>query len=64
MRDKGKSTLADVSKYLLYIYVDGRRVPLFDDSLQDYFWNYDNYSLKVLQLRFYPISSTVPAPVP
>jgi hypothetical protein len=29
------------------------RVPLFDDTLQDYFWDYDNNGLKLLQLRFY-----------
>ena len=29
-------------------------VALFDSCLQDYFWNYDNHGLKVLQLRFYP----------
>jgi hypothetical protein len=29
-------------------------VPLFNGCLQDYFWNYDNQGLKLLQLRFYP----------
>ena len=28
-------------------------VPLFSSCLQNYFWNYDNNGLKLLQLRFY-----------
>ncbi|MDP3998012.1 MAG: hypothetical protein Q8P89_00140 [bacterium] len=68
MRNKGKSSFSDVSKQLLYIYadIDGDgnldRMPLFDDRLKDYYWQYDNKGLKLLQLRFYEISSTVPAP--
>ena len=31
-------------------------VSLFDPCLQNYFWNYDNQGLKLLQLRFYPMS--------
>ena len=33
------------------------RLPLFDDRLQDYFWDYDNKGLKLVQLRFYPVST-------
>ena len=68
IREKGKSTFSDVSKYLLYIYADVNddgvleRYPLFADALQDYYWNYDNNGMKLLQLRFYPVASTVPAP--
>jgi len=29
-------------------------VPLFNGCLQNFFWNYDNQGLKLLQLRFYP----------
>jgi len=29
-------------------------VSLFNGCLQNYFWNYDNQGLKLLQLRFYP----------
>lgn len=29
-------------------------VSLFNSCFQDYFWNYDNHGLKLLQLRFYP----------
>lgn len=67
VRDKGKSTFTNVSKYLLYIYADItgdgilERVPLFDSRLEDYFWEYDNKGLRLAQLRFYPCSTTVPA---
>jgi len=60
----------DVSRNLLFVVVnedvlaDDGETPLlaagtynlFDDALQDYFWNYDNKGLKILQLRFYPNS--------
>lgn len=68
VREAGKGKFTDVSKALLYIYadLDGdtvlERYPLFDDALQGYFWDYDNNGLKLLKLRFYPVSSTVPAP--
>lgn len=67
-RDKGKPRFENVSKELLYIYADidedgvVELIPLFDDSLQDYFWSYDNNGLKVLQLRFYEVPTTVPTP--
>src|SRR5258705_1180666 len=67
-RSKGPSKFTNVSKYLLYIYADldedGTldRIPLFFDGFQDFFWEYDNNKLKLAQLRFYPCSSTVPAP--
>jgi hypothetical protein len=66
-RDTGKSTFQNVSKYLLYIYYtdsSGKqvRVPLFDSSLQDYFWSYDNTGLRLAQLRFYPgVCTMVPS---
>ena len=65
-RTKGRSTFENVSKSLLYIYadIDGDgvtdRVPLFDQSLVGYFWNYDNQGLKLAQLRFYQCTTTVP----
>jgi hypothetical protein len=67
-RSKGKSIFQNVSKYLLYIYadVDGdgtlERHALFDNALEDYFWQYDNSGLKLAQLRFYECSTTVPGP--
>lgn len=65
VRTKGKSSFTDVSKSLLYIYADLNgdgnleRYNLFNDALKDYFWSYDNNGLKLLQLRFYEISSNV-----
>ena len=65
IRKKGKSTFSNVSRELLYIYADldgdgtVERMPLFDDRLEDYFWSYDNNGLKLLQLRFYPVSTNV-----
>lgn len=67
-RTKGPSKFTNVSKYLLYIYadIDGDgtvdRVPLFSNQLQDFYWDWDNYGLRLAQLRFYPCSSTVPDP--
>ena len=30
-------------------------VPIFHDYFEDYFWNYDNNGLKLLQLRFFRV---------
>ncbi len=64
VRSKGKNSFTNVSKELLYIYayINGTltRIPLFDSSLQDYYWGYTNTGLKLLQLRFYQIPTTVP----
>ena len=66
VRSKGKSSFTNVSQQLLYIYADingdGKidRIPLFGSSLQNYYWSYDNFGLKLLQLRFYQIPTTVP----
>lgn len=65
VREKGKSTFTDVSRELLYIYADINldgtleRYNLFNSALENYFWAYDNNGLKLLQLRFYPVPSTV-----
>lgn len=67
-RTEGKQTFTNVSAELLYIYCDydgdgtQERVNLFSDELEDYFWQYDNNGLKIVQLRFYPISTVVPDP--
>ncbi len=66
-RTKGAQKFENVSKELLFIYADINadgvleRVSLFSDELQDYFWSYDNNGLKLVQLRFYEIPTTVPA---
>ena len=65
-RTKGQQKFENVSKELLYIYADINadgvleRVGLFSDELQDYFWSYDNNGLKLVQLRFYEVPTTVP----
>jgi hypothetical protein len=61
VRNSGSSKFTNVSKALLFVIadVDGDgdidKVPLFDDRLQDYFWNYDNNGLRLAQMRFYEI---------
>jgi len=65
IREKGKSTFTNVSRELLYVYIDlnadgvVERYNLFNDALQNYFWAYDNNGLKLLQLRFYQVPTTV-----
>jgi hypothetical protein len=65
-RSTGKSTFTNVSKSLLYIYqdIDGdgtlERVSLFDDRLQDYYWDYENSGLRLAQFRFYECATIVP----
>ncbi len=59
IREKGKSTFTKADRYLLFIEVDLdgdgslEKYPLFDPALQDYFWDYDNNGLKLVQMRFY-----------
>jgi len=66
VRGTGKSSFTNVSKELLYIYADINgdgsleRYNLFNSALQDYYWQYDNNGLRLLQLRFYPVPTTVP----
>jgi hypothetical protein len=66
VRSTGGSKFTNVSSALLYIYVDLdadgtlERYPLFDDRLQGYFWDYDNAGLRLVQLRFYQVTTTVP----
>jgi hypothetical protein len=68
VRNKGGSSWSNVSQQLLYVYVDTdgdgklERYPLFSDPLASYYWDYDNNGLKLAQLRFYEISTTVAAP--
>ncbi|HEY0773435.1 MAG TPA: hypothetical protein VGD51_05090, partial [Nocardioidaceae bacterium] len=53
-----RSTFDNVSRELLYVYYDldgdgtAELIPLFDERLEDYFWDYDNKGLKIAQLRF------------
>src|SRR5205809_383088 len=64
-RKNGQSVFSNVTGDLLFVSqcVDGKltRTSLFDSSLQNYFWQYDNTGLKLLQLRFYQVPTTVDA---
>ena len=59
VRERGGSKFDNVSRELLYVYADYDGdgdldlIPLFDERLEDYYWDYDNKGLKVAQLRFY-----------
>jgi hypothetical protein len=67
----GQSKFSDVSKQLLTVCLDTDdtdgtddcdiRQYLFADSAANYYWSYDNNGLRLVQLRFYPISSTFTA---
>ena len=74
LRTKGKSTFSNVTAELLTIVfrvevdLDGDgivddtvdvRVPIFDDIIENEYWEYDNNSLKLLQVRFYPVGTDV-----
>jgi hypothetical protein len=67
-RTTGRSRFENVTRELLYIYVDitndgvtnPKLYPIFSPEMENYFWEYDNNGLKVLQLRFYPVSTSVP----
>jgi hypothetical protein len=62
IRGKGKQTFTDVTNQLTSIVVsfDGgltyQRVALFAGGLQDFFWQYANRGLRLLQLRFYQLN--------
>lgn len=62
---KGVDKFTNVSRELLYVYADYDGdgdldlIPLFDNRLEDYYWDYDNNGLKVAQLRFYEQSTDV-----
>jgi hypothetical protein len=66
-RKSGKSSFSDVSRDLLFLTtcVNGKSVstPIFSQNYQNYFWQYDNQGLKLLQLRFYQVPSNVPTGV-
>jgi hypothetical protein len=74
LREKGKSKFTNVTAQLLTIafkvqvdedddqiadrvvYV---RVPIFDDIIENEYWEYDNHGLKLFQVRFYPLGTDV-----
>ena len=64
-RKNGQSVFTNVTADLLFVSqcIGGTltRTPIFDSSLQNSFWQYDNNGLKLLQLRFYQVATTVAA---
>lgn len=74
-RQKGKPRFENVSKTLLTILVEeditftdgdgieqtieSGRYTIFDEAFEDYFWEYDNNGLKLLQLRFYEAGTDI-----
>ena len=57
-RKKGQSLFDDVTRQLTTVVIDGVRYDIFDNEFADYLWEYDNYGLKHVQLRFYPLEQT------
>ena len=64
-RNKGKSSFQNVTRELTTLCIDtfddmnfdgqcDERVVLFDDDFIQYFWDYDNFGLRLAQIRFYP----------
>ena len=64
-RGKGKSSFDNVTKELTTLCIDtfddgnfdgqcDERIVLFDEEFYQYFWDYDNFGLRLAQLRFYP----------
>lgn len=71
-RTKGNQTFQNVTKDLLYVDVctgtfdattgacsQTSQIPLFSDDTKSYLWDYDNDGLKLAQLRFYEVPTTV-----
>ena len=48
--------ISDIESETQTVYV---RVPIFDDMLENEYWEYDNHGLKILQVRFYEIGTDV-----
>jgi hypothetical protein len=48
--------IADGEFEIQTVYV---RVPIFDDIIENEYWEYDNHGLKILQVRFYEIGTDV-----
>lgn len=74
-RQKGKPRFENVSKTMLTIHIEeditftdgdgveqtvkAGRYTIFDEAFEDYFWEYDNNGLKLLQLRFYEVGTDI-----
>jgi hypothetical protein len=66
VRGTGASKFTNETSNLLFIALCNTTTdktvvtPLFSNSLAQYFWEYDNQGLRLLQLRFYQVPSPVP----
>ena len=63
VRAKGQSKFKNYTKELTTLCLDtdttpgcDTRVGIFDGTYQGFFWDYDNFGLRLAQLRFYPIA--------
>lgn len=65
VRTSGRQKFENVSRELLFIEADldgdgtTELVSLFDDALEGFLWDVDNQGLRLLQLRFYEVPTTV-----
>jgi hypothetical protein len=53
---KRTSKFVERTKELTTIVIDGVRYGLFENAFWQYFWEYDNNGLKLVQLRFYNLA--------
>jgi hypothetical protein len=64
VRGTGQSKFTNQTDNLLFITlcVNGKTVstPIFANSLDTYFWQYDNQGLRLAQLRFYQVPTAIP----
>ena len=73
-RTHGQQVFQNVTKDLLYVDVciafdattgactKTDQIPLFSDDTKSYLWDYENTGLKLAQLRFYEVPTTVTFP--
>ena len=54
VRGSGKQKFSNVTKELTTINTTLGTISLFTTGFQNFFWQYDNFGLKLLQVRFYP----------
>jgi hypothetical protein len=64
IRGNGKSSFTNQTDNLLFITqcISGKTqtTPIFSNTNAQYYWSYDNQGLRLAQLRFYQVSTTVP----
>jgi hypothetical protein len=64
VRGTGKSSFSNETTNLLFITqcISGKTqtTPIFSNSLDSYFWSYENTGLRLAQLRFYQVATPVP----